>query len=69
MPVLVKHSLASSACATLVRLNHAGHGNAFSIGDIAYAQQDGLIQTAVMGHYPREIAGDVAKLILKRMVN
>ena len=32
-----------------------------------YAGQSELIQGAVMGHYPAEIAGDVAKLILKRM--
>ncbi|HVT90663.1 MAG TPA: hypothetical protein VHD56_17540 [Tepidisphaeraceae bacterium] len=34
-----------------------------------YAQQDELIQAAVMGHYPSDIEPDVAKLILKRMVN
>ena len=34
-----------------------------------YAQQNELIQAAVMGHYPRDIESDVAKLILKRMAN
>jgi hypothetical protein len=32
-----------------------------------YAGQNELIQGAVMGHYPSEIQGDVAKLILKKM--
>jgi hypothetical protein len=34
-----------------------------------FASQNELIQGAVMGHYPGEIAADVAKLILKRMSN
>ena len=32
-----------------------------------YAGQNELIQGAVMGHYPSEIASDVARLILKKM--
>jgi hypothetical protein len=32
-----------------------------------FAAQEPLIQGAVLGHYPIEIEGDVARLILKRM--
>jgi hypothetical protein len=34
-----------------------------------FSKQDELIQAAVMGHYPDQIAADVAKLILKRMAD
>jgi hypothetical protein len=32
-----------------------------------FASQEPLIQGAVLGHYPLEIEGDIARLILKRM--
>jgi hypothetical protein len=32
-----------------------------------FADQDDLIQAAILGHYPEQIEVDVAKLILKRM--
>jgi hypothetical protein len=32
-----------------------------------FAVQDEKVQGAMMGHYPSEIAGDVASLILRRM--
>ena len=34
-----------------------------------FAGQSELIQSAVLGHYPEEIQGDVAKLILKKMLD
>ena len=34
-----------------------------------FASQNELIQSAVLGRYPGEIEGDVAKLILKRMAD
>ena len=32
-----------------------------------FANQSEMIQAAVLGHYPSELAGDISKLILKRM--
>lgn len=32
-----------------------------------FANQDPLIQGAVMGHYPTEIEADIARLIMKRL--
>jgi methyl coenzyme M reductase beta subunit len=34
-----------------------------------FAAQPEVIRAAVMGHYPKEIEADVAKLILKRMAS
>ncbi len=34
-----------------------------------FASQDQLIQGAILGHYPTAIESDVAKLILKKMVD
>jgi hypothetical protein len=33
------------------------------------AGQDQLIQAAILGHYPTAIESDVAKLILKKMID
>jgi len=34
-----------------------------------FSGQTELVQAAILGHYPAEIQADIAKLILKRMVN
>jgi hypothetical protein len=34
-----------------------------------FANESELVQAAVLGHYPREISADIAKLIMKRMSN
>lgn len=32
-----------------------------------FAQQSEMLQAAVLGHYPREIEADIAKIIINRM--
>jgi len=32
-----------------------------------FANESELVQAAVLGHYPREISADIAKLIMKKM--
>jgi hypothetical protein len=32
-----------------------------------FSKQDATVRAAVLGHYPREVAADVAKMLLRRL--